>query len=61
MINETTTEIDQIVDSLIDECNKQRRRADLLQAYLDMVDEMHFDECQKLREEIARLKLRARH
>ena len=33
-----------------------RRRADLLQADLDKVDELHFDECAALHIEIAELK-----
>ena len=34
----------------------ERKRADLLKLDLDIVDELHFDECAILNAEIARLK-----
>ena len=50
--------VEDIIDSLINSRNSQKKRADLLQADLDKVDELHFDECQKLHDEIARLRLK---
>ena len=47
-----------IIETLTNELAQERKRAGLLQADLDRVDELHFDECKVLHDEIARLKLK---
>lgn len=58
MNSTVTDDICEIIDSLINERNKEKKRADELQADLDKVDELHFDECKALHDELARLKLK---
>lgn len=40
---------------------QEKKRADLLQADLDIVDELHYDECEKLHMIISELKLRLKN